>query len=378
LHLFLAHGFAALKDFERALEHVERARRADPDNWEALGLEARIRFQARRYEQAVDRAVESLALIYFQPALHHVLGLALQRLGEKQKAESAYRTAVAQAPEFVAALDALGRLVSQSRARIGEGSLYMARAAQCRLRARERRQARRASAPTGEAGIGRPGGPPHLPAGLPQFDRSDVAPPEDRSQVVTVVAGLPRTGTSMMMQMLGAAGLPAYADEHRPADSDNPRGYFEHEQATRLHRDAAWIPRARGKAVKIVAHLLPYLPAGEQYRLIFMHRNIQEVVASQRAMLERLGRKGGELGDARLIRTYTQQLVQVQTWLRRRAEIPVLAVNYAEALADPAATAARLARFLGEPFDAQAATAAIEPALRRQGAGTPTELASTR
>ena len=184
--------------------------------------------------------------------------------------------------------------------------------------------------------------------------------------MVTVVAGLPRTGTSMMMQMLAAAGLPAYTDEHRPPDSDNPRGYFEHEQATKLHRDASWVPQARGKAVKIVAHLLPFLPEGEQYRLIFMHRDVREVVASQKAMLERLGRKGGDLAEARLMRTYTQQLVRVQTWLRRRAEIPVLAVNYAEALANPAATAAKLARFLGGPFDAPAAAAAIEPSLRRQ------------
>ena len=357
LRMFLAQGFAALKEFDRAMELLERLRRADPDNWEALGLAARIHFQARRYEQAVDHAVESLSLIYFQPALHQLLGLALERLGEKEKAEQAYGAALAQAPEFPAALEALGRLISRDRARIGEGSLYIARAAEFRRRAKQRRPPEPVSPPADSA----------RPIGLPAFDRSDVAPPGDRAQVVTVVAGLPRTGTSMAMQMLAAAGLPAYADEHRPPDEDNPRGYFEHEQATKLHRDASWVPHARGKAVKIVAHLLPFLPEGEQYRLIFMHRDMREVVASQKAMLERLGRKGGGLAEARLMRAYTQQLVRVQTWLRRRAEIPVLAVSYAEALADPAATAARLARFLGDPFDAQAAAAAIEPSLRRQG-----------
>jgi tetratricopeptide (TPR) repeat protein len=361
LRLFLAQGFAVLKDFDRAMEQLERVRRADPDNWEALALEARIHFQARRYEQAVDRAVESLSLIYFQPALHHLLGLALQRLGEKEKAEQAYRAAIVQAPEFPAALEALGRLISRDRARIGEGSLLMARAAEFRRRAKDRRQAERAAPPADL-----PPADNVRPPGLPSFDRSDIAPPADRSQVVTVVAGLPRAGTSMAMQMLAAAGLPPYVDDHRPPDSDNPRGYFEHEQATRLHRDASWIPQARGKAVKIVAHLLPFLPEGEQYRLIFMHRDMREVVASQKAMLERLGRKGGELAEARLMRAYTQQLMRVHTWLRRRAEIPVLALGYAEALADPSATAEKLARFLGEPFDASAAAAAIEPSLRRQ------------
>jgi tetratricopeptide (TPR) repeat protein len=361
--LFLAQGFAALKDFDRALEHVERARRADPDNWEALALEARIHFQARRYEKAVDRAVDSLSLIYFQPSLHRLLGLALRRLGEKEKAEQAFRTALALAPEFAAAMESLGRLILQDRDRIGEGGLYMARAAEMRRRAKELRQALRAARPAGAAPAG-----PAPPAGLPQFDRSGVAPPADRSRAVTVVAGLPRTGTSMMMQMLAAAGVPAYTDRQRAPDEDNPRGYFEHEQATRLHRDASWMPEARGKAVKIVAHLLPYLPAGEEYRLIFMHRDLREVVASQTAMLKRLGRKGGGVADARLMRTYTQQLVRLQTWLRRRAEIPVLAVSYADALENPRAVAERLARFLGEPFDAQAAAGAIEPALRRQGA----------
>jgi hypothetical protein len=170
----------------------------------------------------------------------------------------------------------------------------------------------------------------------------------------------------MMMQMLAAAGLPVYADEKRAADEDNPRGYFEHEQAARLHQDASWIPQARGQAVKIVAHLLRFLPPPEQYRLVFMHRNLKEVVASQRAMLERLGRKGAALGDARLMRAFTQQLVQVQNWLKRCPEIPVLAVSYAEALQNPAATAARLARFLGQPFDECAAAAAIDATLRRQ------------
>ena len=358
LRLFLAQGFAALKEFDRAMEQIERVRRADRDNWQALALEARIHFQARRYEQAVDRAVESLSLIYFQPGLHLLLGLSLQRLGEKEKAEQAFRAALALAPEFPAALEALGRLISQDRARIGEGSLQMARAADLRRRAKQRRRAEPVSPP---AGVGRPGA-------VPRFERSDVAPPDGRAEVITVVAGLPRSGTSMMMQMLAAAGLPAYADEKRIPDEDNPRGYFEHEQATRLHQDASWIPEARGKAVKIVAHLLPFLPVGEQYRLIFMHRDIREVVASQKAMLERLGRKGGGLAEARLLRAYTQQLMRVQTWLRRRAEIPVLALSYAEALADPATAAAKLARFLGQPFDREAAAAAVEPALRHQQA----------
>jgi len=202
--------------------------------------------------------------------------------------------------------------------------------------------------------------------GAPAFERWDGSAPKDRSQVVTIVTGLPRSGTSMMMQMLAAAGIPPHTDNQREADEDNPRGYYEHEQATRLRQDATWIPEARGKVVKIVAHLLPFLPAGEEYRLVFMRRDLKEVVASQKAMLERLGRKGGRIGDAALMRTYAGQLVQVQNWLRKTPGVQVMTVDYAEALRDQAGTAERLGAFLGAPFDAKAASGSVDASLRRQ------------
>jgi predicted AlkP superfamily phosphohydrolase/phosphomutase/Flp pilus assembly protein TadD len=362
LHLFLAQGFNALRDFERALEQVRRVRRADHDNWEALGLEARIHFQQKHYEEAVNRAVESLSLVYFQPWLHHLLAVSLVRLGEPEKAENAFRAALFQAPEFAGAHEGLGRLISRNRARIGEGSLHIAQAATFRQSAKEARAARRSKVVAAAE-------PAEPVSGLTAFDRSEVAPPADRSRVVTVVAGLPRSGTSMMMQMLAAGGIEPFTDEKRLPDEDNPRGYLEHQGAARLHRDASWLPEARGKAVKIVAHLLPYLPKNEQYRVIFLHRNPMEVVASQRAMLDRLGRKGGRLSDQRLIRTFIEQLVRVQAWLQKRPDIAVLAVQYADAVRDPAATAARVARFVGPPFNESAAQAGIEPSLRHQMAG---------
>src|ERR1051326_4992770 len=142
--------------------------------------------------------------------------------------------------------------------------------------------------------------------------------------------------------MLTAVGIAPFTDEKRLPDEDNPRGYLEHEKATALQHDASWVPEARGKVVKVVAQLLRFLPAGEQYRVVFMHRNLDEVIASQKAMLTRLKRKGGTLPANRLRTVYTGQLVQVLSMLRRRKDIAVLSVDYAAALADPAATAARL------------------------------------
>jgi tetratricopeptide (TPR) repeat protein/arylsulfatase A-like enzyme len=351
---FLAESHMRLGDRERALEFLRRARRADPQDWRAMALEARIHLAAARYAEAANCAIESLALIYFQPPLHYTLAVALRHLGDETRAVECLRTALQQAPAFAAAHDELARILRRRRD-FGQAALHMAEASKLRKQA----HARRSRQPVTSSAQ-----PPEPPS-VPVFERTG-APPVDRARAVTIVAGLPRSGTSMMMQLLSAAGIEPYTDRRRAADTDNPRGYFEHENAARLHQDASWISAARGKAVKIVAHLLPYLPAGEEYRIVFMHRDLNEVVASQRAMLTRLARTGARLDDNVLAHTYTTQLVQVQTWLQRRPEIQVLPVSYADALADPAGTAARLARFFGQPFDESAAATAVDPSRRRQ------------
>ena len=356
LALFMAESYMTLRDHERALECVRRALRADPEDWQALALEARIHLAAGRYTQSANCAIESLSLIYFQPLLHCTLAVALRRLGEENRAMECLRAALKQMPGLATAHEELARILRHQK-HFGEAALHMIEAAALRKRAKER---------AGHKPAPRPVEAEPVPA-LSAFERA-AAPPVDRSRIVTIVAGLPRSGTSMMMQMLAAAGIEPYTDQRRTADEDNPRGYFEHESATRLHQDASWIPEARGKVVKIVAHLLPHLPAGEDYRIVFLHRNFDEVVASQRAMLARLQRPGGKIGDRVLARTYTKQLVQVQTWLRRQPGIQVLPVNYEVALGDPAAVAMRLAAFLGQPFDEQAAAMAVDSRLRRQGA----------
>jgi tetratricopeptide (TPR) repeat protein len=362
LTLFLAQNFLALEDRERALEFARRARRADPESWEAMTLEARIHHAAGRHNEAVNCAIESLSLVYFQPVLHYILGLSLRRLGDEERAAEEFRVALAQAPGFPAAHDALAKILRRDLSRIGEASLHMAQAEDLRKRMKKRRERQKEKTE-------RPAASAPVPAGPVAFERWEGTGPVERSRVVTIVSGLPRSGTSMMMQVLAAAGLELYSDQRRAADEDNPRGYFEHEQVSRLHRDASWLPQARGKVVKIVANLLPYLPPAGQYCIIFLHRNLEEVVASQRKMLARLNRAGARLTDEELTRTYARQLVTVQTWLRNRPETPVLAVKYGDALPNPSALAARLASFLGAPFQQEAAAAAVDASLRRQLAG---------
>jgi hypothetical protein len=183
---------------------------------------------------------------------------------------------------------------------------------------------------------------------------------------ITVVSGLPRSGTSLVMQMLAAGGIPALTDHVRQADADNPRGYFEFEPVKQTAKDSAWLADAAGKAVKMVFRLLHDLPADHSYRVVFTERKLDEVLASQRAMLARQGRAGAALDDAALARVFATQVEQCLAWLGGQPNFAVLKVNYNELLAGPRPSAERLDAFLGPGLDLPAMIAAVDTALYRQ------------
>lgn len=200
-------------------------------------------------------------------------------------------------------------------------------------------------------------------------NQDDAPPAAEFAHAITVVSGLPRSGTSLMMQMLQAGGLPPLTDEQRTPDESNPRGYLEFERVKQLKTDRAWLADARGHAVKIIHALLPDLPTtgNERYRVIFMRRRLEEVVASQRAMLARSGKTGAALDDARLIAMFQAQLTRVESWLRERpAHFAVLEVAHGDLLADPLAGTARVSAFLGGGLDTAAMVRAVDPTLWRQ------------
>jgi len=218
-----------------------------------------------------------------------------------------------------------------------------------------------------------------VPAALTAADQEHASPlqvaisdtgPVDRKEIITIVSGLPRSGTSLMMQMLQAGGLPALVDGDRQADADNPRGYFEFAPAKRLRHDAAWIPDAKAKAVKIVAQLLPFLAPGFHYRIILMARDLEEVLASQHAMLQRQGKTGADLSASRLREVFARQLEQARRMLAVR-RIPTLPIRYLDCVERPAEVAAAVNAFLGGALDEPAMTAAVDPCLyRHRGAST--------
>jgi len=182
---------------------------------------------------------------------------------------------------------------------------------------------------------------------------------------VTIVSGLPRSGTSLMMRMLEAGGIPVITDGIREADEDNPRGYYEFEPAKRTREDASWLASAGGKVVKMVYRLLYDLPAGGPYRVVFMRRAIQEVLASQKKMLERSGREGGGADDAQMAALFARDLKQFDAWIAGRPGFSILNVSYNELLTDPMPPAVAVNRFLDHRLDVGAMAGVVEPALYR-------------
>ncbi len=184
---------------------------------------------------------------------------------------------------------------------------------------------------------------------------------------ITIVSGLPRSGTSMMMKMLEAGGLPPVTDNIRAADEDNPKGYYEFERVKQLPKgDVAWLPDAQGKVVKVIAALLPSLPDGYHYRVIFMQRAMPEVLASQRQMLIRRGEDPNKLPDDVMAKLFEKHLRQVDDWIKQQANVVRLDVNYNEMLKNPAPFIEQINAFLGGQLSAQRMAAVVDPALHRQ------------
>ena len=191
---------------------------------------------------------------------------------------------------------------------------------------------------------------------------------------ITVVSGLPRSGTSLMMQMLAAGGVLPLTDEQRAPDPSNPRGYLELEAVKRLKADKSWLPQAPGKAVKVIHLLLPELaapgvPENLRFRVIMMRRPVAEVVASQRAMLARQGRAGAALPDAQLGKMFVDQLERVERALAGHPNFQFCTVSYPALVADPAAEAAWVNAFLGGGLDEAAMAGVVDPTLYREHGG---------
>ena len=185
-------------------------------------------------------------------------------------------------------------------------------------------------------------------------------------KAIVMVSGLPRSGTSMTMKMLVEGGLELLTDGIRTADDSNPEGYYEFEKVKELNkaRDLSWLNGARGKAVKVISYLLPHLPDTLNYQVIFMHRNLHEVIASQNKMLEQRG-ESNETSDDRLLTLFEQEVKKAKNLIAARSCFDAIDVNHKDVLADPLQQATRINQFLGGRLDIERMAAAVDQRLYR-------------
>jgi hypothetical protein len=187
--------------------------------------------------------------------------------------------------------------------------------------------------------------------------------------MITIVSGLPRSGTSLMMQMLDASGMPVLSDGERKADTDNPKGYLEWERVKQLPKDPSLIAQAEGKVVKVISQLILSLPMDHDYRIVFMQRPLPEVLKSQDEMLRRRGNQDSvatsSAASSAIEEAFQRHLIEVNKWLIGKPNVRMTRVHYHRVLREPKSVAEELAVFLERPLDVDAMAAQVDGSLYR-------------
>ena len=184
--------------------------------------------------------------------------------------------------------------------------------------------------------------------------------------MITIVSGLPRSGTSLLMQMLTAGGLTPVSDGERRPDIDNPKGYLEWERIKQLPKDPSLIDEAEGKVVKVISQLLFSLPHGHDYRVIFMQRPLPEVMASQDEMLRRRGTYDAAVDQTAVVNAFRDHLYKIHSWLSSQPHIAVLRLGYHDVLHRPKESSEKIKDFLGVELNLEAMTRQVDQSLYRQ------------
>lgn len=298
LYLQIAEGYIMLKRWKDAERALLKDLEIDYDHAEAHAKLGTVYLNDSYFQKAVDSLLTSVGLKYDNPEAHYFLGMALKKLGEYQKAAEAFEVVLVMAPK--------GNVARKQLIELYQHHLHQ----------------------------------PERAAELAKvFDQS-------LQGTIYVVSGLPRSGTSMMMQMLEAGGLDIFTDKERTPDNNNPKGYYEHEAVKGLQRNKKWLPQAEDKVVKVVANLLLSLPPRYRYRIVFMERDLHEVLASQRKMLNRLGKKTNDkVYPARLMQAFEQQVIRAKQWASRQANVEILYVQHQDILNNPFRTALQIHDF---------------------------------
>jgi hypothetical protein len=328
-----------------------------------------------KWQKAIEYGRRAVGLKYHFPVAHFYLGCAQQRDNDIDGAIHALQTALEQNPNFVEAHRRLSKIFRRLKS---DDKLAKYHSSMARGLAKKNRELEKANASIELPEFDAADFQDHLPnLDLLLDDDGDfvrcIAQPVSLRSVstgspipeVVIVSGMPRSGTSMMMQMLMAGGMVPLTDSQRTADESNPKGYFEAEIVKQLGKKNRWVRECGGKVIKVVAPLIPFLPQGVNYKVIFMLRDIGEILDSQAEMLKRLGREQGQVDRQRLGQVFKNQIhfaIQYLAVYRHR----VLKTPYRDVINDPRIAAHQIRDFLGQELDVDAMAASVDPSLHRQ------------
>jgi predicted AlkP superfamily phosphohydrolase/phosphomutase/tetratricopeptide (TPR) repeat protein len=354
LFLQTADLYLRLRRWHDAQRVYEKALAIDPDNAHAHVGVCRMALRRRKFSVAAHAALDALQRMDHYPQAHFLLGLALTGMKEYARAAEAFRAAISFNPNFPEAHVRLANLL--------EKHLSDAESA-CEHRRLARRMRRhRTTRPAFSVTVSTP---LDISFTARAAERPAEMPPLAESLIV--VTGLPRSGTSMLMQMLAAGGMDVLSDGLREADEDNPRGYLEFEPVKNLVKSSQWLFEGRGKAIKIVAPLLAALPPGLACRVILCERDLDEILESQERMLVRRNRPMAATPERRrmLKDEYVRTLGRVEAMLARRPGTQLLVIEHRHAISDSLVTAKKVNKFLGGGLDVAKMAAAIDPTLYR-------------
>ncbi|HEX8517321.1 MAG TPA: alkaline phosphatase family protein [Bacteroidia bacterium] len=313
LHIQIGNVYNKIRrwaDAERAFKTAVTIDINNPYAYHGLGMSYLRQYE---YELAADAVLNAISLNYHFPEAHYHLGEILMNMKDYERAAQAFEVSIAMMPGFKKAHEWLVKLYD---------------------------------------------GPLAQPE---KAERSRQFIKEKIKGTITIVTGLPRSGTSMMMQMLKAGGIQTLTDGIRKDDENNPKGYLEFEQVKKLALDNSWVHEAEGKAIKVISHLLPHLPSIYNYKILFMQRDMSEILKSQQKMLG----KDPNVFPSQLAETFRKQLKKTESWLAGQPNMDVLYVNYRDIIEHPEEQAENIASFLGAELNTPEMCTAIDKDLYR-------------
>lgn len=313
LHIQIGNVYNKIKKWQDAERAFSTALQIDMNNAHAFHGLALSRLRQYRYDEAADAALNAIGLMYQYPEAHYHLGEILYHMKDYERSAQAFEISINMMPGYKKAHQWLIKIYDE-----------------------------------------------HLKQ-PEKAERSRTFIKDQIKGTITIVSGLPRSGTSMMMQMLESGGLEILTDNIRQNDENNPKGYMEFEAVKKINQDQSWLRDAEGKVVKVISHLLQFLPNTYNYKIIFMEREMVEVLQSQQKMLG----KDPNIYPAALADTFQKQLSKTKSWLHGQPNMEVLYVNYAEIIENPEEMSENISSFLGQDLELEAMTTRIDKNLYR-------------